>query len=120
MAIIKINKISTDITNLGESNYFNRYWKNLDFDYLQSKIANNYDLEIHHDQKVKVEDQVDPNQIIEDNNSDSDIALGRIRSWYRGRELSGFSDNIDSYNEFNKINSKISNEVNNNDDEINS
>jgi len=120
MGIIQIKKISTDVTNLGESNYFNRYWKNLDFDYLKNKIANSYDIEIQDDQKVKIEDQLDTNQIIEENNSDSDIALGRIRSWYRGRELSGFSDNIDSYNKFNQINSKISDEMNNNDDEINS
>jgi len=106
MAIIQIQKISSDITNLGESNYFNRYWKNLDFDYLKNRISNNYDIGSEIVLNNTDELNKTDNTIIEENNSDSDIALGRIRSWYRGRELAGFSDNIENYNEFNKIISK--------------
>ena len=100
MAIIQIKKISVDETNLGQSNYFNRYWKNLDFGYLQNRIANSYDLNAA---DVLKEEKTETNKTIEENNSDSDIALGRIRTWYRGRELAGFTDNIESYNEFNQI-----------------
>ncbi len=118
MAIVQIKKISTDQTNLGASNYFNRYWKDLDFDYLKNRIANSYDIELNivsnsdNDKNIdssvnknteSLDNELESNSIEDEMNSDSDIALGRIRTWYRGRELAGFSDNIDKYNEFKKI-----------------